>query len=82
MTIEHEEVTEPRIVAAGISEDDVFIWMDNKVHAFRSLKCALAERERIKKALEEVDARILSLTSNAALDLIDSANNARNFIGS
>ncbi len=82
MTIQHQEANEPRIVAAGISEDDVFVWMDKKVHAIRSLKSAFADRELLIKALEEVDTRILNLTSDAALDYIDSATNARNFIGS
>lgn len=80
MTIEHEEVSEPCIIAAGISEDDVFVWMDKKVHAIRSMKSALADREFLIKKLEEVDNRISNLTSDAALDYIDSATNARVFI--
>lgn len=77
MTIEHEEVTEPCIVAAGISEDDVFVWMDKKVNAIRCLKSALADRDCLMQALEEIDARISRLTKAAALNFNDKTQCAR-----
>lgn len=67
MGVKHQEISEPHIFAAGLSEDEVFEWMDGKVSAIRRLKSALAERESIKQALEEVESRILKLTSSAAL---------------
>ena len=67
MTMQHEEAKEPRIVATGISEDDIFAWMDEKVRAIRSLKSALADRDCLMQTLEEIDSRISQLTSAAAL---------------
>lgn len=70
MTMQHEEAKEPRIVATGISEDDIFAWMDEKVRAIRSLKSALADREVMQQALTRLDAEIERLTNRATLEMV------------
>ena len=62
---------EPRIFAGGISNDELFIWMKEKVNAAALLKSALIERDHLKLTLLDIETKIAELTSAAALEVLD-----------
>ncbi|SUP83800.1 Uncharacterised protein [Yersinia pseudotuberculosis] len=71
--IETSPKQEPKIMAGNLSDDELFQWMEGKVSAARQLKSALADRDSILQALDNVDHRILHLTNFAALELLSTA---------
>lgn len=62
---------EPRIIAVGFSNEELFQWMRGKVSAARQLEAALADKQSIKQALGSIEHRISELTSSAALEVSD-----------
>lgn len=67
------EQIEPKIVAEGVSNEDVLKWMQRKVSASRNLQVALAERRNLQQALEEVEKKIALLTSEATVEVCQSS---------
>lgn len=64
---------QPAISANGLTNDELFAWMKEKALAAAQLKAALAERQALKQALNDIDKQIEELTSSAALELLDKA---------
>jgi hypothetical protein len=64
---------EPRIFAGDLSDEELLEWMQAKVNSAHQLKEALSCKAYHLKALEDVNERLETLTSFAALELIDKA---------
>lgn len=64
------EKKEPKIIAEGFTNDELYQWMRGKTRNEALLRGALAERESLKQALVEVEGRIEELTSSAAFELL------------
>ncbi len=60
---------EPKIIAGNLNNDELLLWMQNKITASRHLRDSLAERESLQQALVEINARITALTNSAALEV-------------
>ncbi|QIC88436.1 hypothetical protein F0336_19110 [Serratia liquefaciens] len=63
------EQREIKIVAEGVSNEDVLKWMQKKVSASRNLQVALAERKNLQQALVEVEKQITLLTNEASVEV-------------
>ncbi|HGM4778310.1 TPA: hypothetical protein ACKPX5_000065 [Serratia marcescens] len=67
------EQREIKIVAEGVSNEDVLKWMQKKVSASRNLQVALAERKNLQQALVEVEKQITLLTNEATVEVCHSS---------
>ena len=67
------EQREIKIVAEGVSNEDVLKWMQKKVSASRNLQVALAERKNLQQALVEVEKQITLLTYEASVEVCQSS---------
>ncbi|EPJ3809301.1 MULTISPECIES: hypothetical protein [Serratia] len=67
------EQREIKIVAEGLSNEDVLKWMQQKVSALRNLQVALAERNNLQQALVEVEKQIALLTNEANVEVCHSS---------
>ncbi|CAI2438712.1 MULTISPECIES: hypothetical protein [Serratia] len=67
------EQREIKIVAEGVSNEDVLKWMQKKVSASRNLQVALAERKNLQQALVEVEKQITLLTNEASVEVCQSS---------
>ncbi|CVD74190.1 hypothetical protein [Serratia marcescens] len=67
------EQREIKIVAEGVSNEDVLKWMQMKVSASRNLQVALAERKNLQQALVEVEKQITLLTNEASVEVCQSS---------
>ncbi len=58
---------EPKIIAEGLSNEELYAWMKEKCTSARLLQEALTDREMLQTSLKEVEQRITSLEAQAAL---------------
>ncbi len=62
---------EPKIAANGLTNEEVYQWMRQKIAAVSQLKEALAEREDMLQALKRLDDKIALLSSKSAVEFSD-----------
>lgn len=65
--------SEPKVIAEGYTESEVFDWMRKKIAASQQLNSALAERDYLLQALSSTEENISQLTRSAALGWLDKA---------
>ncbi|EDV9112462.1 hypothetical protein ZK68_004774 [Salmonella enterica subsp. enterica] len=63
---------QPKIIANGLSNEELYKWFKSKVTANLDLKVALAEKQSLMQAINEIDVKIELLTARASLEVIDS----------
>lgn len=61
---------EPKIVAEGLTNEQLYAWMKDKVQKASALRAALAEKQQIEQVLVDIESRINQLTSEAALEVL------------
>ncbi|WP_449567063.1 hypothetical protein [Lelliottia nimipressuralis] len=61
---------EPKIVAEGLTNEQLYSWMKDKAQKASALEAALAEKQQIEQVLAEVESRIELLTSEAAIEVL------------
>lgn len=65
------EKKEPKIMAEGFTNEELYQWMREKANAGYRLQSALAEKACLQQALTKVEDEILELTNSAALEIAD-----------
>jgi len=60
---------EPKVITGDLSSSEIIEWMEGKIAAARRLKSALAERESLRQALDNVNLEIDSLTNISAIEV-------------
>ncbi|MDK9364160.1 hypothetical protein [Lelliottia wanjuensis] len=58
---------EPKIVAEGLTNEQIYAWMKDKAQKASALRAALAEKQQIEQVLVEIESRIDQLTSEASI---------------
>lgn len=61
---------EPKIIAEGLTNEEVYEWMRNKASNARMLQAALAEKQYLVQALEKIELQINQLTSASAVEVV------------
>lgn len=67
------EKKEPKIMAEGFTNEELYQWMREKANAGSRLQSALAEKACLQQALTQIEEQILELTNSAALEFADKA---------
>ena len=62
--------SEPKLIADGYTDEEIFQWMRSKYQTASLLKSALAEKLSLEQALADVNSRISDLTSEAAVVVV------------
>ncbi len=62
--------SEPKLIADGYTDEEIFQWMRSKTMTANLLKSALAEKLVLEQALDDVNSRIKDLTNEAAVVVV------------
>ncbi|WP_312584917.1 hypothetical protein [Atlantibacter sp.] len=65
------EKKEPKIMAEGFTNEELYQWMREKASAGSQLQWALAQKAHLQQALAQIEVEILELTNAAALEFAD-----------
>ncbi|MFG0802638.1 hypothetical protein [Leclercia sp. GLN_9] len=60
---------EPRIIAPGYSDEELYIWMDKKLAAIRQLKYEKDLNKELKESIVKSEGRIKDLDLDATLNI-------------
>lgn len=63
---------QPKIIANGLSNEELYKWFKSKITANLDLKIALAEKQSLMQAINEIDVKIELLTTQASMEILDS----------
>ena len=63
------EKVEPKIIAPGWSDDEIYEWMDSKVGAREALKTAVECKGFAEQNVRQHEERIAELTAKSALEV-------------
>lgn len=63
---------QPKIIANGLSNEELYKWFKSKITANLDLKIALAEKQSLMQAINEIDVKIELLTTQASIEILDS----------
>lgn len=63
---------QPKIIANGLSNEELYKWFKSKITANLDLKIALAEKQSLMQALNEIEVKIELLTTQASMEILDS----------
>ena len=62
--------TEPKIVAPGYTDEEIYEWMTNKLAAINQLREVLSYRQETIDSLKKLDQEITVLSQDVTLDIV------------
>lgn len=69
---------EPKIIAPGYTNEELFIWMSEKAAAARELSRLVTAKDELLNAADKLEAKISSLLSHAAIEVLQQEGLASN----
>ena len=62
--------TEPKIVAPGYTDEEIYEWMTKKLSAINQLREVLSYRQETIDSLKKLDQEITVLSQDVTLDIV------------
>ena len=62
--------TEPKIVAPGYTDEEIYEWMTKKLAAINQLREVLSYRQETIKKIKKLDQEITVLSQDVTLDIV------------